>query len=223
MAKGTITDRAVPRAVPRIRRGYFECRYGQLHVHNAIPPGGGFDEGTPLLAIHPGGASGALFLQILPLIGRDRSVYAPDLPGCGNSDPASGPLSAEEQAAALGDFLDSMRVRQIDVIGYRDGSLVAVDLALARPAAVRRLVCAGVPRQAVQEDPYRERLGRIRQPALVLHAGDEDRDAAARARDLIRTSKLLELSEVEPFGRAAARTAEVLRVFLAPSRDAQAR
>ena len=27
---------------PRVRRAYFECRYGQLHVHNVMPSGGGF-------------------------------------------------------------------------------------------------------------------------------------------------------------------------------------
>ena len=25
---------------PRLRRAYYDCRYGQLHVHNAIPAGG---------------------------------------------------------------------------------------------------------------------------------------------------------------------------------------
>ena len=46
MVKGTVSNRYVE-AKPRVRRGYFESRYGQLHVHNAIPPGGGFEEGTP--------------------------------------------------------------------------------------------------------------------------------------------------------------------------------
>jgi hypothetical protein len=31
---------------PRLRRAYHDCRYGQLHLHNAIPAGGGFDELT---------------------------------------------------------------------------------------------------------------------------------------------------------------------------------
>src|SRR4051794_21687809 len=39
-------------AHPRLRRAYFECRYGQLHVHNAIPAGGGFDEKTTLVCLH---------------------------------------------------------------------------------------------------------------------------------------------------------------------------
>ena len=46
-----------------MRRGYFECRYGQLHVHNAIPPGGGFEEGTALLCLHQSAASGRVFTR----------------------------------------------------------------------------------------------------------------------------------------------------------------
>lgn len=130
---------------PRIRRGYFECQYGQLHVYNAIPPGGGFDEGTPLLLLHHGPMSGAAFHRVLGAVGRDRSVYAPDLPGCGESDPPPSQPSIADYASAVADFLDAMRLRQIDVVGYQSGSLVAAELALTRPDAVRRLVCVSVP------------------------------------------------------------------------------
>src|SRR5438552_8146015 len=74
-------------AQARVRRGYFECRYGQLHVHNSIPPGGGFEEGIPLLCIHKLPLSGRVFERFLAIAGQDRSVYAPDLPGFGDSDP----------------------------------------------------------------------------------------------------------------------------------------
>ncbi len=145
MAKSVIKSRVVPQTEPRIRRGYFECRYGQLHVHNAIPPGGGFDESTPLLALHQAPMSGAVFHKLLPLMGRDRSVYAPDLPGYGESDASPSLLSIADYASAVVDFIDTMRFRQIDVVGYQTGSFVAAEVAIARPACVRRVVCVGVP------------------------------------------------------------------------------
>jgi pimeloyl-ACP methyl ester carboxylesterase len=129
----------------RVRRGYFECRYGQLHVHQAIPAGGGFEEGTPLLCLHPSPLSGRVFGRFLAVAGAGRSVFAPDLPGFGESDPAPPGAGLAEHAAAIGDFLDLMRLRQIDLLGHGFGALVAVELASSRSAQIRRMALVSPP------------------------------------------------------------------------------
>lgn len=136
---------ADPQARPRLIRTYFESRYGQLHVHHALPPGGGFDEATPLLCFHQSPMSGRVFRPFLELMARDRSVYAPDTPGFGESDGPAGEPGIADYAAAMLDFIDTMRFRSIDLLGYHTGSLIATELALARPARVRRLVLVAVP------------------------------------------------------------------------------
>jgi pimeloyl-ACP methyl ester carboxylesterase len=143
MPRGTPTQLPVPAA--RARRGYFECRYGQLHVHHAMPPGGGFEEGTPLLCLHDLPGSGRVFTRLLPLGGEDRTVYAPDLPGFGESDGPIARPAMSEYAAALGDFIDSMRLRNLAVLGLRGGAVPATELALARPTQVSRVILISVP------------------------------------------------------------------------------
>lgn len=142
-----------------------DSRFGQLHVHTAFPSNGGFDELTPLVCIHPGPLSGRVFLNLLPDLGKDRSVYAPDLPGCGESDAPDVAPSVADYAASVGDLLDSLRLRQVDVLGYQAGSLAAAELAIARPEQVRRLMLVGIPvldareREAFGAQPWPARPG----------------------------------------------------------------
>jgi pimeloyl-ACP methyl ester carboxylesterase len=207
--KGTAATR-LQNSEPRVRRGYFECRYGQLHVHNAIPPGGGFEEGAALLCLHGTGQTGRVFQRFLPFLGRDRSVYAPDIPGSGESDGPSR-ISVLDAAVALGDFLDSMRFRQIDVLGYQSGSLVAAELAIARPQQVRRVVLVGVP-----PSPEADRLRQIGQPVLVARTKDELWDSTQRARDFLPRARALELPQFGAglFDSGAEAIAAPLKEFL---------
>lgn len=125
---------------PRLRRAYYECRYGQLHLHNAIPSGGGFDELTSLICLHGQGQTGRVFVPLLAHLGLARSVYAPDLPGQGETDPAPGEVPVIAATHAIGDFVDSMRIRQYDLLARGEGCAVARRLVAERPQAVRRLV-----------------------------------------------------------------------------------
>ena len=128
---------------PRLRRMYVDCRYGQLHLLTAIPPSGGFDELTPLVCLHDAGGTGASFRPLAELLGSDRPVYAPDLPGSGASDAPRGTATDVALAAAVADLVDEMRLRLVDLLGQGRGERVARELARARPDLVRRIVLAG--------------------------------------------------------------------------------
>ena len=224
-------SRATPRqlhsdAEPRVRRGYFECRYGQLHVHNAMPPGGGFEEGTPLVCLHGAAGSGRQFRDFLPLLGRDRSVYAPDIPGCGESDPPPRAASAADYAAALGDFLDTMRLRVVDLLTHGAAAVLAAELAVTRPAQVRRVVLVSVPLAggtpvgdfgaAAAPYPLRERLARVAQALLVLRPRDASWDASARVREVQPAARVVDLPDYgeDLFQAAPQAAAEAVRPFL---------
>jgi len=163
-----------PVATVRTRRAYFDCRFGQLHVRTAFPTTGGFDEGTTLVCLHPLEASSRIFVRFLPQIAAVRSVYAPDLPGCGESDPAPS-MTRADAAGAIADFAADLRLRQIDVLGFRHGAAVGLELAAARPDLVRRLVLMAVP-------PLAD-LRAVKQESLVtrvkLGGGDDSQWAHA--------------------------------------------
>ncbi|MGC3981350.1 MAG: alpha/beta fold hydrolase [Steroidobacteraceae bacterium] len=151
-----------------IRRSYSECRYGQLHLTTAYPSGGGFDERVPLICLHPLGSSSNYFAALLPELGRDRSIYAFDMPGWGNSDAPSGEWSVADLSAAIGEFIDSLRLRSVDVMGVQLGALTAIELAAARNQQVRRMVLASVPHFTAQEAAASEWTS---QPALPMADG----------------------------------------------------
>jgi pimeloyl-ACP methyl ester carboxylesterase len=147
---------------PRVRRAYFEGRYGQIHVHYAIPAGGGFDEATALLCIAGAPGSGRFFRPLLAPLGRDRCVYAPDLPGCGESDPASPHAGSADLAAAMGDLLDSMHLRNIDLLAHESGVAIALALAQQRPGDIGRMVLSP------DTETVRSEARLLRQPSLVI-------------------------------------------------------
>jgi len=166
------TKLSAPPLVVRTRRAYFDCKFGQLHVRTAFPTTGGFDEQVTLVCLHPVDGSSRTFSRLLPELADVRSVYAPDLPGYGESDP-SPTRSITEAATAVCDLANDLRLRQIDLLGVQYGAGVAVELAAERPELVRRLILAGTPAS--------ERLTALKQPRLQVEVADTGNDAFAVA------------------------------------------
>jgi pimeloyl-ACP methyl ester carboxylesterase len=176
----------MPAAGVRTRRAYFDCRFGQLHVRTAFPTTGGFDEQVTLFCLHPDQSSSRTFARFLPEIGDVRSVYAPDLPGLGESDPSPA-ASVAEAAGAVSDLADDLRLRQIDLLGVHTGALVAMDLAAARAELVRRLVLVGVS----SAEPLRT----VSQPTLVMRTRLDAPDGVAKLKAALPNGKYVDIDD----------------------------
>jgi pimeloyl-ACP methyl ester carboxylesterase len=172
----------LPAEAVRTRRAYFDCRFGQLHVRTAFPATGGFDEQVTLFCLHPEQSSSRMFARFLSEIADVRSVYAPDLPGRGESDPSPA-SSIADAAGAMSDLADDLRLRQIDLLGVHTGAVVAMELAAARPELVRRLVLVSLPAAA--------HLGLVKQPALVMRTGPESTDGALKDKGALKAKGAL--------------------------------
>jgi pimeloyl-ACP methyl ester carboxylesterase len=182
---------AAPMAI-RTRRTYFDCQFGQLHVRTAFPSSGGFDEQVTLFCLHPSEGSSRSFDRLLPEMALDRSVYAPDLPGFGESDSAPG-FAPADAAHAVSDLATDLRLRRIDVLGVRFGAAVALELAAARPGLVRRLVLAAVP--PMDHKPA------VAQETLVLGGRPDDAHGLAGALDLFDATPATLAKQIRAFLR----------------------
>jgi thioesterase domain-containing protein len=197
----------MPAHAVRTRRAYFDCRFGQLHVRTAFPTTGGFDEQVTLFCLHADQSSSRAFARFLPEIADVRSVYAPDLPGLGESDPS--PASGVSEAAgAVSDLADDLRLRQIDVLGVHTGALVAVHLAAARAELVRRLVLVGVPAA--------EPLPTIRHPTLVMRTRLDAPDGLHSLKAALPNGKFVDVADYasDLFDAAPSTLAKQIGAFL---------
>ena len=201
---------AMPAAAVRTRRAYFDCRFGQLHVRTAFPSTGGFDEQVTLFCLHADQSSSRAFTRFLPEIADVRSVYAPDLPGLGESDPSPN-SSFAEAAGAISDLADDLRLRQIDLLGIHSGARAALDLAAARPALVRRLVLAGVAAAA--------RLPSIKQPALIMRTRLETVEDIAKLKAALPNGNFVDIDDYanDLFAAAPKTLAKQIGTFLSGS------
>ena len=93
-----------------------------------------------------------------------------------------------DYASAVGDFCTSMRFRQIDLLGYQTGALVAAELALALPTVVRRVVLMGVP---VPDEAERESFRRTPWPVAPVADGSHLQAEWNRTRTSVHESAAL--------------------------------
>lgn len=98
--------------------------------------------GPPLVLVHGWTGAAANFVELAPLLATRFRVLVPDLPGHGGSSP----LPAAPNVDAYSERVWGVAAREgmlpAAVVGHSMGGLVALRLALRRPAAVRALVLA---------------------------------------------------------------------------------
>ena len=96
--------------------------------------------GDPVLLIGGLGSDLTLFTHLIgPLAGHHR-VIAFDNRGAGRSDKPDAPYSIALMAADAFGLLDALAVERADLVGISMGGKIALELALAHPARVRRMV-----------------------------------------------------------------------------------
>jgi pimeloyl-ACP methyl ester carboxylesterase len=118
--------------------GTIPLRHVRIHGHDIGYRRTG--SGPAVLLVHGMAGSSATWRAVMPALGADHLVVAPDLLGHGESAKPLGDYSLGAYASGLRDLLGALEVGPVTVVGQSLGGGVAMQLAYQHPELVERLV-----------------------------------------------------------------------------------
>ena len=102
-----------------------------------------YGSGEPLLMIHGNGGSISSFSQNIPYFAKKYKVIAVDSRSQGRSIDINDSLSFEMMADDFSVLLDTLHIKSAYVLGWSDGGINALLLAIRHPEKVRKLASTG--------------------------------------------------------------------------------
>jgi pimeloyl-ACP methyl ester carboxylesterase len=100
-------------------------------------------EGPPLVLLHGGMSDGTAWGMQVPSLAERFHLYVPDRRAHGRTPDTDEPLSYDAMATETIAFLEAVVGGPAHVVGWSDGGIVALLVALARPDLVHRQVVIG--------------------------------------------------------------------------------
>jgi pimeloyl-ACP methyl ester carboxylesterase len=120
-----------------------EWHWAAIHGHRIYYAMQG--NGSTLVLLHGGGDSGEhSFARQLDIFSEHHRIVAPDQVGQGHTPDVSGPLTYTGMMDDTAALLHHLKLNRVDVVGFSDGGILALMLAVRHPELVRRLVISGV-------------------------------------------------------------------------------
>ena len=120
---------AAPGAIANVRgiRMYYE-----VHGH-----------GEALLLLHGGAGNGQQFSKQVPYFEGLYRLIVPDLCAQGRSTDREGPLTYHDMADDVIALMDHLHVKRARVMGWSDGGVIGLDLAMHHPDRITHVVAFG--------------------------------------------------------------------------------
>jgi pimeloyl-ACP methyl ester carboxylesterase len=127
--------------------------------------------GRTLLLLHGGGNSvEGSFAKQLVAFAKTHPIIAPEQIGHGHTPDAAGPLTYDRMAKDTAALLTQLGLKDVDVVGWSDGGIVALILAVQHPELVHRVAVSGAnfaPEGYLPEDLKNLRKKVVASPATL--------------------------------------------------------
>jgi pimeloyl-ACP methyl ester carboxylesterase len=100
-------------------------------------------QGEPLLLLHGGFSTIESWGAQVPALAERYRVYLPERRGHGRTADVEGPTGFDIMARDTIAFMEALEISSAHLVGWSDGGNVGLEIALARPELVRKLVIIG--------------------------------------------------------------------------------
>ena len=100
-------------------------------------------EGDPLVLLHGGICTNDTWAAQMPAFAERFHVLAPERRGHGHTPDVDGPMNYSDMAADTIGFLETVVKQPANLVGFSDGGIIGLLVAIDRPDLVRKLVAVG--------------------------------------------------------------------------------
>jgi pimeloyl-ACP methyl ester carboxylesterase len=154
-----------------VRAAAQPTQWNKAHIHGHRIYYAVRGSGPTLVFLHGGGDSGEhSFARQLDVFSEHHHIVAPDQVGQGRTPDVPGALSYTAMMEDTAQLLKMLKLRNVDVVGFSDGGILGLMLAVRHPELVRRLVISGVniaPEGLRPEDLEELRTTQTRKPKTI--------------------------------------------------------
>jgi pimeloyl-ACP methyl ester carboxylesterase len=147
LSQGLAADLAIPAKVITLPQGHSASgpRSGYAPVNGLKMYYEIYGTGEPLILLHGGLGSTAMFGDIIALLSKTRQVIAVDLQAHGRTADIDRPITCEAMADDIAALMKYLQIPKTDLLGYSLGGAVALQAAIRHPAVVKKLVVVSEP------------------------------------------------------------------------------
>src|SRR5690349_5490297 len=121
-----------PAAIPTDRAG--EADANGIKIHYAI-----YGQGSPVIFLHGGLANADYWGNQVPAVAAHHTVILMDSRGHGRSTRDARPYGYDLMADDVVALMDVVKVRKADIVGWSDGAILGLDLAMRHPDRVGKI------------------------------------------------------------------------------------